>query len=63
MEEAKCASSISSMEFLSSTLPQCVALASEEIMSGSLRNSRRAKVMVCLMNTAMIVDSRSPGPG
>ena len=63
MVEAKCASSISSMEFLSSTLPQCVALASEEIMSGSLRNSMGAKVMVCLVNKAMSVGRQVSRPG
>jgi len=63
MAEAKCAASISSMEFLSSTPPQCVALAKEEIMSGSLRNSRGTKVMVCLVNTALIVGRQVSRPG
>ena len=63
MAQAKCASSISTMEFLSSTPPQCVALASEEIMSGSLRNSRGTKVTVCLVDTALIVGRQVSRPG
>jgi len=63
MAKAKCAASISTMEFLSSTPPQCVANASEEIMSGSLRNSRGTKVMVCLVNTALIVGRQVSRPG
>eukprot|EP00092_Neocalanus_flemingeri_P040148 GFUD01043732.1.p1 GENE.GFUD01043732.1~~GFUD01043732.1.p1 ORF type:complete len:829 (-),score=244.19 GFUD01043732.1:674-3160(-) len=63
MAQAKCAASISTMEFLSSTPPQCVALASEEIMSGSLRNSRGTKVMVCLVDTALIVGRQVTRPG
>jgi len=63
MAKAKCAASISAMEFLSSSPPQCVAIASEEIMSGSLRNSRGTKVMVCLVNTALIVGRQVSRPG
>ena len=44
MAESRCASSISKMEFLSSTLPTAVATAKEEIISGYLRNSRGTKV-------------------
>ena len=40
---------------LPSTPPQCLALASEEIMSDSLRNSKVTKVTVCLVVTALIV--------
>ena len=63
MAKAKCAASISTMEFLSSTPPQCVVNASEEIMSGSLRNSRGTKVTVCLVNTALIVGRQVSRPG
>ena len=55
MAQAKCASSISTMEFLSSTPLQFTALACEEILSGSLRNSRGTKVTVSLLVTALIV--------
>jgi len=63
MAQAKCAASISTMEFLSSTPPQCVAEAREEIMSGSLRNARGTKVMVCLVDTALIVGRQVSRPG
>lgn len=63
MAKAKCVTSISTMEFLSSSPPVCVSMASEEIMSGSLRNSRGTKVMVCLVDTALIVGRQVSRPG
>jgi hypothetical protein len=55
MAEAKCASSIARMEFLSSTLPHAISTAKEEILSGVLRNSRGTKVYVSLMDTVLVV--------
>ena len=46
MAQSRCRASIAKMEFLSSTLPQAVASATEEIMSGVLRNSRGTKVYI-----------------
>jgi len=63
MAQAKCVASISAMEFLSSSPPHCVSIATEEILSGSLRNARGTKVMVCLMNTAFIVGRQVSRPG
>jgi len=63
MAQARCTASISSMEFLSSCPPECVAEATEEIMSGSLRNSRGTKVTVCLLDTALIVGRQVSRPG
>ena len=55
MAEAKCTSSISRMEFLSSTLPTAISCAKEEILSGVLRNSRGTKVYVSLLDTVLVV--------
>ena len=40
MAEAKCRASIALMEFLDEDVPEAVAAAQEEILEGSLRNSR-----------------------
>ena len=40
MAEAKCKASIANMEFLDEEVPEAVAAAGEEILEGSLRNSR-----------------------
>jgi len=55
MAEAKCARSISTMEFISATPPECVAEARQEVMSGVLRNGRGTKVLVYLLDTALVV--------
>ena len=55
MAQAKCSKSISGMEFMSATPPACVQEAKEEIMSGVLRNGRGTKVLVYLLDTALVV--------
>lgn len=55
MAGARCAISVSSMEFMTSEPPACVAAAREEILSGVLRNSRGTKVSVYLLDSALVV--------
>jgi len=55
MAEAKCRKSISTMEFMTAVPPECVSNAREEIMSGVLRNARGTKVLVYLLDTALVV--------
>ena len=61
MAEAKCRKSISTMEFMTAELPDCVSSAREEIMTGVLRNNRGTKVEVFLLDTALVV-GREPLP-
>jgi len=55
MAEAKCRASIALMEFLDEDVPEAVAAAQEEILEGSLRNSRGTKVSVHLLDTVLVV--------
>jgi len=63
MAEVKCSSSISKMEFLSSTVPAAISSAREEILSGVLRNSRGTKVYVSLLDTVLVVGRCVTRPG
>ena len=63
MAEAKCKKSISTMEFMTAEPPDCVAEAREEIMSGVLRNARGTKVLVYLLDTALVVGRQVTRPG
>eukprot|EP00088_Acartia_fossae_P003104 TRINITY_DN11289_c0_g1_i1.p1 TRINITY_DN11289_c0_g1~~TRINITY_DN11289_c0_g1_i1.p1 ORF type:complete len:782 (+),score=224.45 TRINITY_DN11289_c0_g1_i1:47-2392(+) len=63
MAQSRCAASIAKMEFLTSTLPQAVASAKEEILSGVLRNSRGTKVYVSLMDTVLVLGRCVTRPG
>merc|ERR1719209_1692269 len=55
MAGARCAISVSNMEFMTSEPPACVAAAREEILSGVLRNSRGTKLSVYLLDSALVV--------
>jgi len=55
MAQAKCSKSISTMEFMSATPPDCVIDATEEVMAGVLRNGRGTKVLVYLLDSALVV--------
>ena len=63
MAKAKCMRSISSMEFMSPSPPECVLSASEEVMCGVLRNGRGTKVVVYLLDTALVVGRQVSRPG
>lgn len=63
MAEARCNTSISKMEFLSASVPPAIGTAREEIMSGSLRNSRGTKVTVVLLDTVLVVGRTVSRPG
>jgi len=63
MAQSRCKASIAKMEFLTSTLPMAVATASEEILSGVLRNSRGTKVYVSLMDTVLVLGRCVTRPG
>ena len=63
MAEAKCRKSISTMEFMTAEPPDCVSSAKEEIMSGVLRNARGTKVLVYLLDTALVVGRQVSRPG
>jgi hypothetical protein len=55
MAGARCALSVSGMEFMSASPPACVVAAREELLSGVLRNSRGTKVSVYLLDSALVV--------
>merc|ERR1719447_1389954 len=55
MAGARCAISISNMEFMTNEPPACVAAAKEEVLSGMLRNSRGTKLSVHLLDSALVV--------
>ena len=55
MAGARCAISISNMEFMTNEPPSCVAAAKEEVLSGVLRNSRGTKLSVHLLDSALVV--------
>jgi len=63
MAKAKCMKSISSMEFMTPSPPECVLTASEEVMCGVLRNGRGTKVVVFLLDTALVVGRQVSRPG